>query len=135
MVDVFTAEQRSYVMRQVKSKDTGPELIVRRLAHKLGYRFRLHRKELAGKPDLAFISMKKVIFVHGCFWHGHGCKRSTLPVTRKEYWARKIQRTMERDRKNYEILVAQGWNVLELWECKLTDRAALERSLLEFLSN
>lgn len=121
-------------MRQVKSKNTRPELLVRKLAHRLGFRFRLHRTDLAGTPDLAFIAMKKAIFVHGCFWHGHGCKRSTLPVTRADYWQEKVRRTMERDKKNRAMLISQGWRVLELWECKLADRAALEDILLEFLS-
>ncbi|MDH3999106.1 MAG: very short patch repair endonuclease [Desulfuromonadales bacterium] len=121
-------------MRQVKSKDTKPEMIVRKLAHSMGYRYRLHRKDLPGKPDLTFPSRKKIIFVHGCFWHGHTCKRGArMPATNVEYWTQKIARNKERDAKHLQELADLGWRVLTLWECELKDIAALERRLRGFL--
>lgn len=133
MIDVFSPSERSRIMRRVKSKDTAPEMLVRRLVYSLGYRYRLHRKDLPGKPDLAFIAKKKAIFVHGCFWHAHGCKRSKLPETRKEYWAAKIDRNQKRDEKNRELLTKLGWMVLSLWECELKDRNQLEKNIKQFL--
>ncbi|WP_022700154.1 very short patch repair endonuclease [Oceanicaulis alexandrii] len=132
--DVFTPEDRSRVMRAVKGKDTKPELIVRRMAHALGYRYRLHRKDLPGKPDLVFVGRKKVIFVHGCFWHGHDCARgSRQPKTNAEYWRAKIARNISRDAANLQALDAQGWQALVLWECDLKDRDALAVRLRDFL--
>lgn len=125
---------RSEVMRRVKSRNTTPEMIARRLAHSLGYRFRLHRRDLPGKPDLTFASRRCVIFVHGCFWHGHDCLRGArMPKTNVSYWRRKIERNRERDAEAKAILEADGWHVLPLWECGLKDRAALARRLVEFL--
>lgn len=132
--DVFTPEERSRVMRAVKGKNTKPELIVRRLTHALGYRYRLHRKDLPGSPDLVFVSRKKVIFVHGCFWHGHDCKRgSRQPKTNAGYWRDKIARNVARDASNQQALDAQGWQALVLWECDLKDREALAERLRDFL--
>ncbi|WP_273145516.1 very short patch repair endonuclease [Oceanicaulis alexandrii] len=132
--DVFTPEDRSRVMRAVKGKDTKPEMIVRRMAHALGYRYRLHRKDLPGKPDLVFVGRKKVIFVHGCFWHGHDCARgSRQPKTNAEYWRAKIARNISRDAANLQALDAQGWQALVLWECDLKDRDALAVRLRDFL--
>ena len=132
--DVFTPEDRSRVMRAVKGKDTKPELIVRRLTHALGYRYRLHRKDLPGSPDLVFAGRQKVIFVHGCFWHGHDCARgSRQPKTNAEYWRAKIARNAARDAANLKALEAHGWRALVLWECDLKDRDALAVRLRDFL--
>lgn len=109
-------------MRAVKSRDTKPELLVRRAAHALGYRFRLHRKDLPGSPDLVFPSRKKVIFVHGCFWHGHDCARGArMPKTNAEYWQAKIARNVARDARVRAELESQNWRALVLWECELKD--------------
>lgn len=132
--DVFTPQERSRVMARVKDRDTKPELKVRRLAHALGYRFRLHRKDLPGTPDLVFPGRGKVIFVHGCFWHGHDCARgSRKPKTRADYWAAKIARNRDRDAKAQAALKAQGWEVLTLWECQLKDAEALAAKMNAFL--
>jgi DNA mismatch endonuclease (patch repair protein) len=132
--DVFSPEERSRVMQTVKSKDTKPEMIVRRLAHALGYRFRLHRKDLPGSPDLVFVGRKKAIFVHGCFWHGHDCKRgSRQPKTNANYWRAKIGRNVSRDAANLRALDDQGWRALVIWECEMKDRTALAERLKGFL--
>lgn len=132
--DVFTPDERSRVMRAVKGKNTTPEMIVRRMAHALGYRYRLHRKDLPGSPDLVFAGRKAVIFVHGCFWHGHDCKRgSRQPKTNAEYWRAKIARNVDRDAANLQALENQGWRALVLWECELKDREALAERLRGFL--
>ncbi len=113
-------ELRSRIMRAVKSRDTQPEMTVRRLVHSMGYRYRLHRKDLPGKPDLAFISRRKAIFVHGCFWHGHDCPRgSREPKTNRDYWIPKIAKTRERDKTTIECLREMGWEALVIWECEM----------------
>ncbi len=125
---------RSAIMRAVKSKDTKPEMIVRRLAHRLGYRYRLHRADLPGKPDLTFPGRRKIVFVHGCWWHGHDCKRGARAAKgNAAYWLGKIGRNVERDRGNYAALAAMGWKIAVIWECQLKDMAAVERSMLSFL--
>lgn len=132
-----TDAERSRVMRAVRSKDTAPEMTVRRLVHSLGYRYRLHRSDLPGKPDLVFPGRHKVIFVHGCFWHGHGCTRGArLPATNVDYWKRKIARNVERDAETLGKLNAEGWLSLTLWECELkaADRPHLTKRIEEFLS-
>ncbi len=124
-------------MRSVGSKDTKPEMVVRRLLHGLGYRYRLHRQDLLGKPDLVFPARRKVIFVNGCFWHGHDCPRgSRVPKKNAEYWKAKVSRNVERDRANATALVDQGWQVLTVWECecKLRDRDGLAEKLISFLA-
>lgn len=122
-------------MARVKGKNTRPEMKVRRLAHALGYRFRLHRKDLPGSPDLVFAGRKKVIFVHGCFWHGHDCARgSRQPKQNADYWRAKIGRNLERDARAVEALEDQGWTVLTLWECELKDGDALKGRLEAFLA-
>lgn len=121
-------------MRAVKSKDTTPELRVRRLLHGMGYRYRLHRKDLPGHPDLVFASRRKVIFIHGCFWHGHDCHRGArVPKTNADYWTIKIGRNRDRDARALKALAEQGWRVLVLWECELKDEAALRETLRAFL--
>ena len=132
--DVFSPQERARVMRAVKGKDTKPEMTVRRLAHALGYRFRLHRKDLPGKPDLVFPGRNKVIFVHGCFWHGHNCARgSRQPKQNADYWRAKIGRNVERDAASLQALKAQGWQALVIWECEMKDRATLADRLKAFL--
>lgn len=129
-----TAEQRSRIMRAVKGADTTPELAVRRLAHGMGFRFRLHRRDLPGKPDLTFPSLRKVIFVHGCFWHGHDCARGArVPVQNRDYWTRKVARNAERDRNAQSALQRLGWKSLVVWECEIRDQARLRRALRRFL--
>ncbi|WP_320411989.1 very short patch repair endonuclease [Mesorhizobium sp. Root172] len=125
---------RSANMRAIRSKNSRPEMAVRRCAHSLGYRYRLHDKRLPGSPDLVFRSRKKVIFVHGCYWHGHGCKRGGSGAkTNTEYWRPKIARNKERDKISVNKLTADGWNVLTLWECELNDVHALKVRLVDFL--
>lgn len=125
---------RSDIMRAVKDRNTGPEMKVRRLIHAMGYRYRLHRKDLPGKPDLVFPSRKKVIFVHGCFWHGHHCKRGDrLPKTNLSYWTKKIQRNVERDKESQISLTDKGWKILILWECCLNDNEIIRRKISKFL--
>lgn len=121
-------------MGRVKGKNTKPEMKVRRLAHALGYRFRLHRKDLPGSPDLVFPGRGRVIFVHGCFWHGHDCPRgSRQPKQNAQYWRAKIARNLERDAQAVSALEGQGWTVLTLWECDLKDGDALAARLQAFL--
>ena len=129
-----TAEQRSRIMRAVKGADTTPELAVRRLAHSMGYRFRLHRNDLPGKPDLTFPRLRKVIFVNGCFWHGHDCARGArVPVRNRDYWTQKVARNMERDRSAQSALQRLGWKSLVVWECEIKDQNRLQRTLRRFL--
>lgn len=120
-------------MRAVGRKDTRPEMIVRRLAHSLGYRFRLHRRDLPGKPDLVFAGRRKVIFVHGCFWHGHGCRRGARPGTNVEFWNAKLAKNVERDRVQVEALREVGWEPLVIWECETKDAKRLAGELRRFL--
>lgn len=123
-------------MARIRSRDTKPELIVRRLAHNLGFRFRLHRKDLPGKPDLVFPKFKAAVFVHGCFWHQHprpGCADARRPKSRPEYWGPKLDGNIDRDQRNARALEAQGWRVLVIWECDTRDLAALEAKLSIFI--
>jgi DNA mismatch endonuclease (patch repair protein) len=123
-------------MQAVKSKDTAPEMAVRRLAHRMGYRFRLHRKDLPGKPDLVFPRLHKVLFVHGCFWHGHDCARGArVPVQNRAYWTNKIARNQHRDKTAQASLRALGWNVLVIWECETRNEDALRKRIDVFLFN
>ena len=130
-----TKADRSAIMRSVKSTDTKPEMAVRRLAHRLGYRFRLHCKSLPGSPDLVFTRLRKVVFVHGCFWHGHSCARGNrTPKNNRDYWVAKIARNRERDKTNRALLRAQGWGVYIVWECRIRD-TNLEEKLRLFLGS
>jgi DNA mismatch endonuclease (patch repair protein) len=108
---------------------------VRSLVHRLGYRFRLHRKDLPGKPDLAFVARRKVIFVHGCFWHCHNCKRSTVPTANREFWAEKFRRNKARDRNTLKVLKAQGWESLVIWQCELKDIDRVASQIIAFLKS
>jgi DNA mismatch endonuclease (patch repair protein) len=123
MADTFTHENRSRLMSRVKGRDTKPEKLVRSLLHAMGYRFRLHRKDLPGKPDIVLPKHKKVIFVHGCFWHGHlDCSRAARPASNREFWDRKIDGNIARDRKAKEELSAMGWEMLIVWTCQMKKR-------------
>ena len=134
MTDIYSPARRSEVMGRVRATGTKPELAVRRVAHRMGYRFRLHGDRLPGRPDLVFTRHRKVIFVHGCFWHGHdGCSKATIPVTNHEFWKRKLTRNRERDRENMTALGAAGWRVLVIWECETKGRDRLARLLRDFL--
>jgi len=125
---------RSEVMSRVRSSDTKPELLIRGLLHRLGYRYRVSPRELPGKPDLAFTRRRAAIFVHGCFWHGHDCKRGARPPkANANYWSAKIARNRERDVRVQAELRSLGWTVLILWECELGERPQLARRLIEFL--
>ena len=124
---------RSEIMRAVKSRDTSPEIAVRKLLSGLGYRYRLHSKKLPGKPDIVFSGRKRAILIHGCFWHGHDCKRGArLPKTNTKYWQAKIARNKERDERYLVELRARGWKIKVLWECELS-RGSLAGSLKRFL--
>lgn len=130
------AAVRSRIMRAIKGKDTKPEMAVRRLAYSLGYRYRLHRRDLPGRPDLAFIGRRKAIFVHGCFWHQHaGCRAAHLPRSRPEYWGPKLARNVARDGANLAALEGIGWRVLVVWECEIKNASDLRERLVSFLSD
>lgn len=133
-MDRLTPEHRSWLMSRIRGKDTKPELYVRRMVHAEGYRYRLHRKSLPGSPDLVFPGRKKVIFVHGCFWHQHGCKMSKMPKTRPEYWFEKFERNRMRDEKNRLELEDLEWQVLIVWECETKRYEQLKSVILRFLA-
>ena len=132
MVDHVSPEIRSRIMASVRSKGTKPEMAVRRALHRLGYRYRLHRKDLPGRPDLTFVSRKKVLFINGCFWHLHpGCSRARIPVSNQEFWTRKLQRNRSRDADNIASLRKLGWDTMTVWQCELRDLdSALNRIVL-----
>ena len=126
---------RSALMARVGPKDTKPEMAIRRLLHRLGYRYRLHRKDLPGTPDICFPSRRKAIFVHGCFWHRHqGCRRTTTPKTRAAFWKEKFQQNVARDQRKMAALRGLGWDVLVVWECEANGSPVLERRLMDFLA-
>jgi DNA mismatch endonuclease (patch repair protein) len=130
MTDVFDPAKRSAVMARVKSKDTRPELLLRRLLTGLGARYRLHRKDLPGSPDVAMPGRRLAIFVHGCFWHGHDCARGArVPKANRDYWLAKVARNVARDARNRADLADAGWRVETVWECQMKDRAALRERL------
>lgn len=129
--DVPSARRRN--MAAIRGRDTKPELRLRRLLHALGYRFRLQGRDLPGRPDIVLPRRRKAIFVHGCFWHRHGCKNSVLPKARAEWWAEKLARNVERDRAAVASLEAMGWSVLTVWECEAKDGAQVSDSIQRFL--
>lgn len=134
-MDVLTPEQRRRCMSSIRSKNTRPEIIVRKMAHRMGFRFRLHRKDLPGTPDLVFPRLRKIIFVHGCFWHMHDCPYgSVVPKTNTEFWQTKRRSNVRRDKENLNTLEKDGWNILVVWECETRNSDALFRILHEFLS-
>jgi DNA mismatch endonuclease (patch repair protein) len=133
-VDTVSPLQRSEIMGRVRSKDTGPEMVVRRLVHGMGYRYRLHSAKLPGRPDLVFAARRKVVFVHGCFWHQHrGCKRARMPSSNRDYWVAKIERNTSRDRAVVRALRRARWKVLTVWECELSNMNRLAKRLGGFL--
>lgn len=136
MADKISKVRRSANMRNIRAKNTVPELTVRRLVHSLGFRYRLHSAKLPGKPDLVFSRLKKVVEVRGCFWHQHkGCVDSHVPKSRNGYWAPKLARNKQRDKTNERKLRKGGWGVLPIWECELRDVEYLRRRLIAFLNN
>jgi len=135
MVDTLTQSARSRVMSRIKSKDTKPEILVRRIVHSLGFRYRLHVKELPGCPDMVFRRLAKVIFVHGCFWHQHKkCKLAHFPKSRHYYWEPKLNANRRRDSKNTRELAKAGWSCLVIWECEMANIQELTRKLKKFLN-
>lgn len=134
-MDIWPKEKRSYVMSRIRSKDTSPEKKVRSLLHQMGYRFRLHVKSLPGQPDIVLPKYKKVIFVHGCFWHLHkGCRDGTIPKTQHEKWKAKLELNVERDKLHIKELREKGWKVLVLWECEIEKKIdKVGKKLLRFL--
>jgi DNA mismatch endonuclease (patch repair protein) len=130
MVDRLTPQRRSWLMSQVRGKDTFPELAVRKIVHKLGLRYRLHQTSLPGKPDLVLAKHRMIIFVNGCFWHRHeGCRKATTPSTRKEFWQHKFSRNLKRDIQNQSALKQLGWRVIVVWECETKNNRRLEQLL------
>lgn len=135
-MDTLDKERRSRNMRRIRSKDTMPELIVRRLVYKMGYRYHLHRNDLPGKPDLVFTKKRKVIFVHGCFWHHHPdltCNISHMPKSNTTYWNTKLGRNLDRDKRNVFLLQKEGWSVLIIWECQLKELGWVSDTISRFL--
>lgn len=132
MVDKLTKERRRWNMQQVRSRDTKPEILVRKLLYKEGYRFRLHRKDLPGRPDIVLPKYQIVIFVHGCFWHRHkGCSDASTPKSRTDFWIKKFKENVARDKKNQLSLRAKGWRVLIIWECETKDRYLIIQRLIK----
>jgi DNA mismatch endonuclease (patch repair protein) len=134
MADVFTPEKRSAIMSRIKGENTRPEILVRKIVHSLGYRFRLHSNTLPGKPDLVLPRHEKIIFVHGCFWHGHvRCSRSGLPLTNKNFWQNKIMGNKARDIRVRRKLSRDGWKVAVIWQCQTKNIGSLTKQLERFL--
>jgi len=134
MTDVFTKEKRSWVMGRVKGRDTKPEIVVRSIVHRMGFRFRIHRGDLPGKPDIVLPRHSRVIFVHGCFWHGHnGCSRSKRPTTNRMFWHKKLEENVARDRRVRRDLHRIGWKVLVVWQCESRKPEKLVGKLERFL--
>lgn len=135
MVDTFSRAERSRIMAAVKSKDTTPELLIRRLVHSFGYRYRLHVRSLPGTPDLVFPRLRKIIEVNGCFWHMHNCGRCRIPSSRRDYWIAKIERNAARDKRTRRELRKLGWEVLVIWECQIqpSRKDRLRRRIIAFL--
>lgn len=133
MTDNLSPEIRSRTMSRVRSVDTRPEMKVRRIVHGMGYRYRLHRRDLPGVPDLVFPGRRKIIFVHGCFWHQHSCRHSSRPTSNRDFWNRKLDGNVLRDRANIAALERAGWSVLVIWECETKDVEAVSARMDAFL--
>lgn len=132
--DPLTPQERSERMSRIRAKDTGPEKAVRRVVYEMGYRYRLHLADLPGKPDLVFIKRKKIIFVHGCFWHQHQkCKIYVQPKTKTEFWFEKLNSNVQRDKKHQRFLKKDGWAILVIWECQIKQIASLKKRIRRFL--
>lgn len=135
MTDVLTKQQRSFCMSRIKGANTKPELLVRKLVFAAGFRYRIHYGKLPGRPDMVFPGRRKVIFVHGCFWHSHSCKQGSVkPKTNADFWNSKRLATIKRDQKNLEDLIKMGWHVLTVWECETKDLVSLASKIQLFLS-
>ena len=126
-MDIFRKSKRCEIMSRVKNRNTQPEILVRSLLHRNGYRFRLHRFDLPGTPDIVLPRWKSVIFVNGCLWHGHDCNRGHLPASNREFWSQKVQKNIARDQENYKQLALQGWKTIVVWTCETTSQAKRER--------
>jgi len=134
MVDVLTPQQRSFNMSRIRSRDTRPEMIVRSIVHRSGYRYRLHKKELPGKPDVVLVRYRKIIDVHGCFFHVHNCRYGTVvPATNAKFWRTKRLSNVERDKRNLRALKRDGWSVMIVWECETRDLPKLRKRVEKFL--
>ena len=134
MADRLSTERRSENMRRIRDKNTTPEMAVRKMLHSLGYRYRLHVKELPGKPDLVFPSRRCILMVHGCFWHGHkGCRESRMPQSNQDYWVAKLEKNYARDRVHLRALRRLGWRVMVVWECQTENQSKIEPRLIRFL--
>jgi DNA mismatch endonuclease, patch repair protein len=134
-MDTISPDRRSRVMSKIRGRDTAPELLIRSTLHRLGFRYRLHRKDLAGTPDLVFSGKRSVIFVHGCFWHGHDCPRGGLPSSNISFWQEKIDTNKRRDSRVERELKSEGWKVLTVWQCETKDISKLEQRLTRFLKD
>lgn len=134
-MDTIDPARRSQLMSRIRSKDTKPEIAVRQILHRLGYRFRLHRKDLPGRPDIVLPRHRKIVLVHGCFWHGHTCRLASKPKSNESYWTGKIAKNKERDGRNLAALEEAGWTVLELWECDVRKSEGLEDRLAAFMKS
>lgn len=136
MADLFTQEKRSWIMSRIKGRNSRPEMIVRSMVHRMGYRFRIHRRDLPGNPDIVLPRHGKIIFVNGCFWHGHkGCQRSKRPATNEKFWGRKLDGNVKRDKRFRRELHAMGWRVLVVWECETRIVDKLHRKIERFLND
>lgn len=134
MSDIFERAKRSEIMSRIRGRDTKPELVVRRIAHRLGFRFRLHRRDLPGSPDIVFPRYRAIIMVHGCFWHRHsGCKYAYTPKTRVQFWRKKFEGNVVRDRRNELALSERGWRTMVIWECESKDHQAVAERIESFL--
>lgn len=133
MVDRLTPSERSARMALIRSADTKPEMVVRKTVFAAGFRFRLHYKPLIGKPDLAFPGLRVVVFVNGCFWHGHSCQKGRIPGQNSDFWKEKLERNVERDKRNYATIRRGGWQVITIWECSLATVRTRERTLSRLL--
>lgn len=132
MTDNLTVERRSWNMSRIKSRDTKPELLLRKALFTRGFRYRINKKNLPGQPDIVLKKYKTIIFVHGCFWHGHSnCKRSGIPKSNRDYWVAKINSNIERDKSNEKLLKKEGWNVVKVWECEINTN--LEKTLNQII--
>ncbi|HWE06984.1 MAG TPA: DNA mismatch endonuclease Vsr [Rhizomicrobium sp.] len=132
-MDTFSAAERSAVMKRVRSKDTQPEMAVRSMVHRMGFRYALHRRDLPGNPDMVFPSRQRIIFVHGCFWHGHSCRSGrNRPASNTDYWIAKLNRNVARDSSNRRRLRSLGWRMLVVWECELKDPERLRARIARF---
>lgn len=136
-MDIYSKQKRTEIMSKISGKNSQPEIVIRKLIFMHGYRFRIHKKGIPGKPDIVFPKYKKVIFINGCFWHGHnGCKRSTLPASNTDFWKEKITNNKKRDKNNYTKLTKLGWEYLVVWQCTINKKnlPKLEKKILYFLS-